>query len=40
MLDMLAVFRNEQPLMAMGLKSVPDTLESMNDQFNEMLGAE
>ena len=40
MLDMLAVFRNEQPLMAMGLKSVPDTLESINDQFNEMLGAE
>jgi ABC-type glycerol-3-phosphate transport system substrate-binding protein len=40
MLDMLAVFRNEQPLMAMGLKSVPDTLESINDQFNEMLGAD
>jgi multiple sugar transport system substrate-binding protein len=40
MLDMLAVFRNEQPLMAMGLKSVPDTLESINDQFNEMLGTD
>jgi len=40
MLDMLAVFRNEQPLMAMGLKSVPDTLQSINDQFNELLGAE
>ena len=39
MLDMLAVFRNEQPLMAMGLKSVPDTLESMTDRFNEMLAA-
>ncbi|MCU0520841.1 MAG: sugar ABC transporter substrate-binding protein [Anaerolineae bacterium] len=39
MLDMYAVFRNEQPLMAMGLKSVPDTLASMNDQFNVMLGA-
>lgn len=40
MLDMLAVFRNEQPLMAMGLKPVPDALQSMNDQFNEMLGAQ
>ncbi len=40
MLDMLAVFRNEQPLMAMGLKPVPDALRSMNDQFNEMLGAQ
>jgi multiple sugar transport system substrate-binding protein len=40
MLDMLAVFRNEQPLMAMGLKSVPDTLASINEQFNKMLSAE
>jgi multiple sugar transport system substrate-binding protein len=39
MLDMLAVFRNEQPLMAMGLKPVPVTLESMNEAFNDMLGA-
>ena len=39
MLDMYAVFRNEQPLMAMGLKSVPDTLASMNDQFNRMMSA-
>jgi multiple sugar transport system substrate-binding protein len=40
MLDMLAVFRNEQPLMAMGLKPVPEALRSMNALFNEMLGAE
>jgi multiple sugar transport system substrate-binding protein len=40
MLDMLAIFRNEQPLMAMGLKSVPDALQSMDERFNEMLGAE
>jgi hypothetical protein len=40
MLDMLSVFRNEQPLMAMGLKPVPDTLRSINDQFNAMLDAE
>ncbi len=40
MLDMLAVFRNEQPLMAMGLKPVPETLRSMNEIFNEMLGAQ
>jgi multiple sugar transport system substrate-binding protein len=39
MLDMLAVFRNEQPLMAMGLKPVPEALRSMNAQFNDMLGA-
>jgi len=39
MLDMLAVFRNEQPLMAMGLKPIPEALKSMNDQFNAMLGA-
>ncbi len=40
MLDMLAVFRNEQPLMAMGVKPVPEALRSMNALFNEMLGAQ
>jgi len=40
MLDMLAVFRNEQPLMAMGLKPVPEALRSMNDEFNAMLRGE